>query len=94
MPALAMHRVFTLFVLVRVYRCYHLHRLAKEGMLGENARWHMADVVYTLEEVAKILKVSTATVRRMIEDGTLKAIRVRGQLRIRKEELDKILGQS
>jgi excisionase family DNA binding protein len=53
----------------------------------------MPDVVYTVEEVAKILKVSTATVRRMIDDGELKAIRIRGQIRIRKEDLDKLLEQ-
>lgn len=51
----------------------------------------MADVVYTIEEAAKILKVSGATIRRMIDDGDIKAIRVRGQLRIPKEEIDRIL---
>lgn len=51
----------------------------------------MADVVYTIDEAAKILKVSTATIRRMIEDGEIRAIRVRGQLRIPKEEIDRIL---
>lgn len=51
----------------------------------------MADVVYTIAEAAKILKVSEATIRRMIDAGEMKAIRVRGQLRIPKEEIDRIL---
>lgn len=33
-----------------------------------------ADALYTLEEVAKILRVSVATVRRMMDDGELEAI--------------------
>ena len=45
-------------------------------------------MVYTLEEVAEILKVSVQTVRRLIDDGELKAFRVRGQWRVRKEDLD------
>jgi excisionase family DNA binding protein len=51
----------------------------------------MADVVYTIEEAAKILKVSSATIRRMIDDGDIKVIRVRGQIRIPKDEIDRIL---
>lgn len=51
----------------------------------------MSDVVYTIEEAAQILKVSTATIRRMINDGDIQVIRVRGQIRIPKEELDRIL---
>jgi excisionase family DNA binding protein len=53
----------------------------------------MSDVVYTIEEVAKILKVSTATVRRMIDSGELKAIRIRGQIRIRKEDLEDLINK-
>lgn len=52
-----------------------------------------ADVLYTLEEVAKILRVSVATVRRMIDDGELEAIKVRGQWRVRKDVLDRYLGK-
>jgi len=44
--------------------------------------------MHTLEEVAEILRVSTATVRKLIESGELKAKKVRGQWRIRKEDLD------
>jgi excisionase family DNA binding protein len=52
------------------------------------------DVLYTLEEVAKILRVSVATVRRMIDDGELEAIKVRGQWRVRKDILDRYLGKT
>ena len=51
-------------------------------------------VLYTLEEVAKILRVSVATVRRMIDDGELEAIKVRGQWRVRKDILDRYLGKT
>jgi excisionase family DNA binding protein len=42
----------------------------------------------TLEDVAKRLNVSVATVRRLINDGALKAVRVRFQLRVRPADLD------
>jgi excisionase family DNA binding protein len=42
----------------------------------------------TLEEVAQRLNVSVATVRRLINDGALKAVRVRFQLRVRPADLD------
>ena len=45
-------------------------------------------MIYTLEEVAEILKVSVATVRKLIDDKDLKAFKVRGQWRVRKEDLD------
>ncbi|MGH2478055.1 MAG: helix-turn-helix domain-containing protein [Ktedonobacteraceae bacterium] len=47
--------------------------------------------MYTVEEVADILRVSAATVRTMIREGELKAVRVRGQWRIRKEDLEDYL---
>jgi excisionase family DNA binding protein len=45
----------------------------------------------TVEEVADILRVSTQTVRRLIDDGELKALRVRGQWRVRREDLDEYI---
>jgi len=45
----------------------------------------------TLDDVAKILNVSAATVRRLIEDGELKAIKVRGQWRVKQSDLDKYI---
>ena len=41
----------------------------------------------TIEEVSRILKVSVQTVRRMIDEGELKAIKIRGQWRVKREDL-------
>jgi excisionase family DNA binding protein len=49
-------------------------------------------MVYTVEEVANILKISTATVRKLIKQGRLVAFSVGGQMRIRKEDLDRFMG--
>lgn len=55
----------------------------------------MADSdVLTVEEVAKELRVSAQTVRKIIEDGELKAFRVRGQWRIKREDLDRYIEQN
>jgi excisionase family DNA binding protein len=45
----------------------------------------------TVKEVAEILRVSQPTVLRMIDDGELRAIRVRNQWRIRRSDLDEYL---
>lgn len=50
-------------------------------------------MVYTLEEVADILRVSPQTVRKLIKEKRLKAIRVGVQLRVRKEDLDRFMEQ-
>ncbi len=42
----------------------------------------------TLEEVANELRVSVQTVRRLIEAGQLRAVRVGRQLRVKREDLD------
>ena len=47
---------------------------------------------YTVQEVAKILKVSEKTVYRLIKDGKLKAVKI-GQWRIKKEDLDKLVNK-
>jgi putative molybdopterin biosynthesis protein len=49
--------------------------------------------VYTVEEIAKILKVSVETVRRLIARGSIEARRVGSQYRITKQALDKYLGR-
>ncbi len=41
----------------------------------------------TIEEVARILRISVQTVRRMIDEGELRAIKIRGQWRIKREDL-------
>lgn len=48
-------------------------------------------MVYTLEEVADILRVSVQTVRTLIKKKELKAFRVGSQLRVRKEDLDRYM---
>ena len=45
----------------------------------------------TLPEVVDALKVSESTVRRRIREGSLTAIRVGRQLRVRPEDLDAFL---
>lgn len=47
----------------------------------------------TVEEVATELRVSVATVYRLIEDGELKAKKVRGQWRITRKDLDDYLSK-
>ena len=44
--------------------------------------------LYTVEELAKRLRVTGRTIRRMIDDGELGAIRVRNQYRISQSALD------
>jgi len=46
---------------------------------------------YTVEDVARILKITDQTVRNLIKRKELKAIRVGGQFRITQEELDRYL---
>ncbi len=51
--------------------------------------------VYTCEEVAKILKISPLTVRKMIKNGQINAIKLgigtKAPIRISERELDRIL---
>lgn len=46
---------------------------------------------YTIEEVAKILKVVYLTVYRWIQDGKLKAYKAGKQYRIKKSDLDSFI---
>lgn len=50
-------------------------------------------VMYSISEVARLLGISDETIRRMIKDKQLDAVKVRGQWRIRKESVDKYLGK-
>lgn len=47
--------------------------------------------LYSIAEAAKLLSVSDETIRRMIQDGELNAVKVRGQWRIRRESLERYL---
>lgn len=46
--------------------------------------------LYTIQEIADILKVSKKTIYRYIYSGKLKATKI-GQWRIKKSDLDKLL---
>ena len=46
---------------------------------------------YTIEEVAKMLKVAYLTVYRWVRSGKLKAVKAGKQYRIEKQVLDKFL---
>ncbi len=47
--------------------------------------------IYTVKEVADILRVKPKTVRRMIALGELPAFKVRDEYRIRKQVLDALM---
>ena len=49
------------------------------------------EALLTIEEAARLLRVSVDTVRRMIKDKQLDGSKVRGQWRIRKASVDKYL---
>lgn len=57
-------------------------------MANAELDWPAGQQWYTLDEVAELLGVSTNRVRRLIEDRSLAAVRVDGQLRIPVEMLD------
>lgn len=50
----------------------------------------MEDIVYTVKETSKLLKTDEPTVRRLIEKGFLKALKL-GRLKIRKTEIERFL---
>jgi excisionase family DNA binding protein len=72
--------------------CVYAHRrfsLNKEFGMGE---------LLTVSEVARILRVDDTTVRRWVKQGTLEAVvlphvNARQAYRIKRETLDKLLGQ-
>ncbi len=51
----------------------------------------MTDTIMSLEEVAKMLKVSERTVQREVTAGKLKAFKVGRSLRFRLEEVEKYM---
>lgn len=44
--------------------------------------------LYTVEQVGRILKFAPSTVRRMIDESELKAIKIHGQWRVKREDLE------
>lgn len=51
------------------------------------AEQSMNERLYTLREAAEVLKISVATVRRMIQNKQLEAVKVGGQFRIKRASL-------
>lgn len=49
---------------------------------------NLKDQFYTLEEIAKMLKVSYLTVYRWVKAGKLMAYKIEKQYRIKKEDFD------
>jgi excisionase family DNA binding protein len=49
------------------------------------------EIVYTILEAAKLLKVSDDTIRRLIKTGELDAVKVGNQWRIKKSSVDNLL---
>lgn len=47
--------------------------------------------VYTVNELAKMLKVATQTVYRLLESGELKGVKVGRVWRVRREDLEEYL---
>jgi len=48
---------------------------------------------YTISEVATILGFSPSTIRRAIEDNRITAIKVLGNIRIHRDELDRLTSE-
>ncbi len=52
------------------------------------------DELYTVEQAAIYLKVSTKTIRRLIKNEKIIASKVGGRWRIKKSDIEKYLGQT
>ena len=48
-------------------------------------------VTYTVEQLSRILHRSTETIRRLIKDGDIPAVKVGGRYVVTKDTLDKLL---
>jgi excisionase family DNA binding protein len=47
--------------------------------------------LYTIREISEIFSVSETTIRNWIKDGIIKSFKVKGIVRIKEEELEKII---
>lgn len=50
-------------------------------------------MIYTVQEVADKLRISAKTCYQLIEDGSLKCVRVRGSIRITQNAIDEFISQ-
>jgi excisionase family DNA binding protein len=51
-------------------------------------------LLLTIKQVAESLQVSQRTVHRLIKDGRLKVVRIRGSVRVRPEDRDSLINES
>ncbi|NFH89140.1 MULTISPECIES: helix-turn-helix domain-containing protein [unclassified Clostridium] len=51
----------------------------------------MEDILFTVKEASKLLKTDEPTVRKLIEKGILRALKL-GRLKVRKVEIERFLG--
>jgi excisionase family DNA binding protein len=51
------------------------------------------ETLYTIEEVAQLVKVNQGSVRRWIRDGKLKTVKIVGNVRITESELNRLMGK-
>lgn len=78
------------YTLCKTYTCCYLLRLVHGS--GNTLAGRMADDLLTSAEVARMLRVSPATVARYVRLGQVRAIRLpSGQIRIRREEVERLL---
>ncbi len=63
----------------------------EEAALMPTGASTMSEQVYTIEEAARVLKVSHRTIRRMIDTGELPSFRVRTGIRIRRAVIDAMM---
>jgi excisionase family DNA binding protein len=54
----------------------------------------VAPLMLTIEQVAQSLQVSVRTVYRLIKDGRLKVVRIRGSVRVRREDRDLLINEN
>lgn len=50
----------------------------------------MEDLLYTVKQASKLLKTDEPTIRRLIDKGIIKALKL-GRLKVRKEEIERFL---
>ena len=54
----------------------------------------MSEQLLTIQDVVKRLQVSESTVRRMIDRGELRAIRIGRQIRIKPEDVESFIAEN
>lgn len=69
-------------------------RAAVREAVAESDDLGTARRLYTIDEIAELLRVSHSTVRRLIDSGHLKSVRIGGQIRIRQRDLDDYVASS